>query len=262
MTTSLANPASVNEICEQRDLAVTKLLQAASLIKEAQSHFDLAQRQPRGYGLFSGTRTDPEYLAREGENGDAIKRIVSHVDSVLWRGLMDVAGIKRMMSASQYEAKMDEIYNNPEPVSVQTVNELVKSLHENADEIFKQSVVDVFRSIHPGYKTNKPMSFGKKIILHAALSQWFGTWATYGDYDKKLSDLHRVLYVINGLRPHDFPSAAMLQCLRGNGAAGEYCDERLRLVAYQNGNVHAYLKQEDVDALNSILAGMYGKTVK
>lgn len=260
MTTSLANPASVNEICEQRDLAVTKLLQAASLIKESQDHFNLAQRSAIGNRLFGGNRQSLDYFCIEGSTGKTMEMIVKRIDSTIWKGLMDVAGIKRMMSASQYDAKMDEIYNDPETVSVQAVNELVKSLHQNADEIFKQSVVDVFRSITPGYKTNKPMAFGKKIILHAALSQWFSTWSTHGDYDKKLSDLHRILYVINGIKPHEHPDGEMLKCLRGPG--GEYQDERLRLVSFQNGNVHAYLKPDDVDALNSILSGMYGKTVK
>lgn len=260
MTTSLALPASVKEICGQRDLAVQKLLDAARLIKEAQDHFSAAQRQPLGSLLFSGNRQSLDYFCREGATGKTMEMIVKRIDSTIWKGLMDVAGIKRMMSASQYDAKMDEIYSDPETVSVQAVNELVKSLHQNADEIFKQSVVDVFRSITPGYKTNKPMAFSKKIILRCALSQWFSTWSTHGDHDKKLSDLHRILYVINGLKPHDYPANAMLQCLRGKG--GEYKDECLRLVGYQNGNVHAYISQADADALNSILAGEYGKVVK
>lgn len=260
MSTSLALPATVKDICEQRDLTVTKLLEAARLIKEAQDHFSAAQREPLGNLLFSGHRQSLDYFCREGSTGKTMELIVKRIDYTIWKGLMDVAGIKRMMSASQYEAKIDQIYENPETVSIQAVNDIVKSLHENADYIFKQSVVDVFRSLHPAYKTNKPMCFGKKIILHSALSAWFCTWSTHGDYDKKLSDLHRILYVINGAKPRDYPANEMLQCLRSKG--GEYKDEYLRLVGYQNGNVHAYISQNDADALNSILAGKYGSVIK
>jgi len=262
-TTAIANTITVREVCKHRDLAVTKMMQAADLMREAQEHFNAAQRRANGYSLMQGNEPAATRFTTEGAGGEGMKRVVKRIDSVIWSGLMDVAGIKRMMSSSQYEAKMTQIYDNPEVVSITTVNDIVKRLHANANDIFEQSVVDVFKSLNPGYKSHKRYAFTKKLIMHNALGQWY-TWATHGDYDKKLADLHRVLCIVRGEPPIEHVERAMLKELQGKG--GEYKDAVIRCVGYQNGNVHVHvhvhLQQSDVDALNSILAGAYGRSVR
>jgi hypothetical protein len=72
-------------------------------------------------------------------------------------------------------------------------------VHSSKHEVFERGVINVFKSLSWGYKSNSPCRFGKKIIINGLVnhSQW-GFRLNWGKRRDQLADLERMLNLLDG----------------------------------------------------------------
>lgn len=187
---------------------------------------------------------------------DDIERVLRDMRISAWRDISTRSGF-RAFADSQTIAEFEHaLEKNPPELSVDTVRLTLKDWSNNSEQLFYQSIRNLYDQLPHRYKThtNAKGGFPKKIIrCYSACATWTGSLRLEHGIQSFITDLERAIVRING---GVFKDGTLYSKVNDAIDKGEpYEDKHIRIVAYLNGNIHlSFLDMKLHEKLNSLLA--------
>lgn len=224
------------------------------LLTEHDAHFQLIQAEMKKFYQYGMPRSSEPY----GRLEDSIKEL----DRMYWRQSFDHTGLMQLLDA-QSKKKFDrDLQENPPAFTIENVQSSFLDLSQNAEKMFEDGVVNVFRRLSGNYKSNDDFKIADKVVMSGMVEgRWSrGLQLRYGTGQDEINDIDRVFKTFDGKRHEE----RALSCAMNNGIqeGGFYEDEYFAAKAYKNGNLHLRFKRADLVAkVNLIIAKRYGATI-
>lgn len=257
----------ITRICGERDAAVEKLREAAAMIRRghelAQEAREQAQRAAGGSVFSLVDRSHDASFRRLFESFDAAASADSfrkHTDACVWVHLMKVTGLERLMDATAREQFFKELSTSVPEVNEQNLWATLEGLRGDAELIFQRGLARAFADLDKRFKSHDAFKIGARMILTNVFNE-FGSWNYYGKSRAMVSDVERVLAVLDGQTPQPGELEAEIDRSRkGMGRQQGVCETRyLRIRTFMNGNAHLWFTRDDlVTKANKVLADYYG----
>ena len=247
----LTIPKPLTEYCEVREQALELWQRGVRLIEEANKLAATVNR----YGL--GGHYEPR---------DGLKAVTKNLDRSLWQTAFDKTGLMQLMDAEarrQFERDLNE---HPPAFTLENLRSTFLDASQNADEMFKRGLVNVFRGLSKNHKTNtnEPFKVNDRAILGYMVGHSYapgcplqiGRGFDMGRAESVINDIDRAFKVLDGKQHH--PRALEI-AVNGAFAKGEvYEDEYYRIKGFKNGNLHIQFKRHDLlDKANLIIHEYY-----
>jgi hypothetical protein len=258
MSTELFRVGSIDELVAHRDRALELVKQAVDLLTEAQAEAAKAAPSART-SIFT---FEIEYCRMYGSNPqgrlDAIEVCRRAIDSYAWAHLRDASGIQNLMDHQSLETFNKGLENPPEFTAENTAATFL-SLSAQQGEIFARSLVNIFKALSWNYQSNKPVAFGKRLVMTYAVNEYRGGLSFEGR--RKIADLDKAFHILDGKPPVDYLADAGAKADQGkHGDTIETDYFKFRL--FKNRNLHVIFKRADlVDQANRMLAKHYGEVL-
>ncbi|WP_298636764.1 DUF4942 domain-containing protein [uncultured Umboniibacter sp.] len=204
---------------------------------------------------------DAEYLANlvlkelnqySDKNQSRADRVARNIDCLFWRRAMDDSGLGEFMSASVRDAFDRSLEENELKFDRSRVYQQFESLVGAHQAIFVSSVIDVFDSLAPRFKSNDGISFGDKLIFPSYFSS--GTYSQL--CHTQVDDLERLIRLIEACPVARNESSATKIREAFNNGLNTY-EDRLFSARMFHGNRNLHLSIKSAAALsqmNQILA--------
>ena len=181
--------------------------------------------------------------------------IRAEIDARFWRALMSDTGMWSYMNASRRD-DWDKMTCAPNPDTLplftpENVAATFVKLFEDRDQMIVDGVCDCFRSLSWDYKSNKPVKFGKRIIV-----EYITSW--HGPRSRQVDDLERYMHIVDG-QPEPNPTEKFSSQMRSHyRQATEIETPYMRIKIFKNGNGHVHFKRPDiVEQMNRMLASRF-----
>jgi hypothetical protein len=195
---------------------------------------------------------------------DAIPRAqqeeaVKDIDRSYWRMAFERTGFMQLLDAESRKKFDNDIQKNPPEFNIGNIRSTFLDLSQNAEKMFNDGIVNVFRRLSGGYMTNDVFKVGDKIISeYMTEPNWSGgRRISYGRGEDEINDIDRVFKILDGKKhqPRELSSAL-------NGVFREksdYEDDYYKARTFKNGNLHLWFKRTDLlERVNVIIAQYYG----
>lgn len=195
-------------------------------------------------------------------DSESLPDFVRKIDASGWSYLLDQSGIKTFMSAKVREEWDKAIGDLKVPeLTAENIWATFQALYDQRGEMFEAGVIEVFRSLSWHYKTNRPVKFGKRLVMNYMLDGWFGSGSVSFSGANKLDDLIRVLCVLDG-KPEPDHRQGSYRLLNAAKWPVATRDVELHGVVsvrgFKNRNAHiTFLRLDLVERMNQILAKHY-----
>lgn len=254
---------AIDSFLAQRDAVVERARAAHKALGEAA---ELFAKMPGSHNVWS--RLDVNLHNRQSFTDDAgIEQYVKYVDASCWSRLFELTGLRTFMDAEARKTWEEAIEKCDVPaLTHENIWNTFRAMHSARGEMFERGVVAVFRHLSWDFKTNNPVMFGKRIIMHRIVDTWYGKRKNISDCSashdgcNKLDDLLRVLSVLDGKPEPDHRQSAWR---RLHDAKWPACgvvnfDGYFSVKGFLNGNGHLTFTRPDlVDKMNLIIAKHY-----
>ena len=198
-----------------------------------------------------------------GKNVDAFRK---ELDRYIWRAVLNNLGLAAMFDAQarkEFEATLEK---DPPEATEDNISATAFRLAGQADVIFARGMVNVFRDLSHDFKSHDAFKLGQRLVLDRAFSVskysrpdgTMGDWANWnhwGNPSDKLYDLERVIYRLDG-KDQPGREGGILNLIRGmKETAATADDEYFTVKRYKNGNLHIWLKRDDLtEKANRLIA--------
>lgn len=245
--TFVAKRQTLVDFCNHRS-GIVKLL------TEHDAHFQLIQAEMKKFYQYGMPRSSEPH----GQLEDSIREL----DRMYWRQSFDHTGLMQLLDA-QSKRKFDrDLQENPPAFTIENVQSSFLDLSQNAEKMFADGVVNVFRRLSGNYKTNDGFKIVDKVVMSGMVeARWSrGLQLRHGTGQDEINDIDRVFKTFDGKRYVE----RALSCAMNNAIqdGGYYEDEYFAAKAYKNGNLHLKFKRADlVERVNLIIAKRYGATI-
>ncbi|QEH97305.1 DUF4942 domain-containing protein [Gluconobacter thailandicus] len=265
----LAIRASIPELIQRRDTALRRLSGAMQEITEALRQADDAcVGDGRASYELRQLLKDQIRFGHEGKDNE--DRRIS-MDRSMWRSFVVNTPLWGLMDTQARKKFDQDMAGVPPEATLENLAATMEMYFSDADNIFRRSLIETFRSLPNSYKSNDPFKLDKKVIL-GNIQDRFGYLSTYaGD---RLRDLDRVFWVLDGLEynpPYDgslrgaisrVMDAKRKESRTLSPVAGEVQTEYFTVKFFKNGNAHAVFMRPDlVQKANRLIAEHYGATL-
>ncbi|NDO82721.1 restriction endonuclease subunit M [Citrobacter sp. NCU1] len=195
------------------------------------------------------------------ENADkALPAITRNIDRSIWRDLMLKSGMMALMDAQA----RDQWHKNLEEGDLPAIDEAnilstFEQLHLNKMDVFERGIINVFKGLSWDYKTNRPCSFGKKIIVSNLVTHnHWGFSLNWGWRRDQLADLERMLFLLDGKPIPDNRgdvTTRLMDHIRANPSKDAYEDDFFSIRYFQKETAHITFKRYDLtEKMNDIVA--------
>ena len=259
--------ASIPELIAKRGMALNKIEQAITGLKDALALANdacIGGKQNASSSLVDAIRDQ----IRFGRVAYDAEKIRIALDRSMWRSFVVNTPLWSLMDTKarkQFDVDMAGI---PPEATEENLRATMALYFADADQIFRRSLIETFRSLPNEYASNNAFKLDKKIIL-GHIQDRMGYFSHYAD--DRIRDLDRVFWVLDGKEyPADY-NAGLPGVLRdavcrarGNFTAGAgTCEtEYFSVRFFKNGNAHATFKRPDlVLKANRMIAEYYGETL-
>ncbi|MFP2413511.1 MULTISPECIES: DUF4942 domain-containing protein [Citrobacter] len=252
---------SIERVVSGRDAA---LLQIEQLIQQLEAISRLTSEVGGGTAQDWAMKAGHRYDSWLTETVDkAIPAVTRNIDRSIWRDLMLKSGMMALMDAQardQWHKNLEE--GDLPAISEANILSTFEQLHLNKMDVFERGIINVFKGLSWDYKTNRPCSFGKKIIINNLVThnRW-GFSLNWGWRRDQLADLERMLFLLDGKPIPDNRgdiSTRLLEHIRDNPAKDMYEDEFFSIRYFQKGTAHLTFKRlELIERMNDIIAKHY-----
>ncbi len=183
--------------------------------------------------------------------------VEKEADAAAWEFLLEQSGLKSFMNNMRYENFQNSIHDRTFPsLSIEAVLGTIAELHERRGDMMEDGVVEIYRSLSWDYRTNSPLKFGTKIILHRFCEYWKETGhIRFCGYDS-LDDLMRVMCLLEGKPEPDHRNGMRVQLEAAHQAgAAEMENSYLKVRWYRKWSGHVTFRdQRMIDQLNLVIA--------
>jgi hypothetical protein len=188
---------------------------------------------------------------------------IKAMDRRAWRRVVDIAGVRRVLSVRKAEEMDTQIERGDlPPLTAESIRSFIADSAANAGQYLAESVKEVHGWLRPTndrYKTNSQFDIGERVVLTGMvrpgltagkfqISYWAGA-------SQRLRALQNVFSMLAGSQPkethHGALGDAIEACQEGKGET-EFFEFR----CFQNGNLHLRFRRMDlVERLNAIAGG-------
>lgn len=212
--------------------------------------------KPRGaYAFLESVSQRASGRGASLDSGDRwLEGALQSLDASMWDHLLNVSGLWTFFDSRAREEWRKQIEERKTPaLTADNIRATFEALHARRGEFFERGVCELFRSLSWDYKTNRPIAFGKRIILRGVC----GSDGRPGSYSRcdKLDDLDRALHILADKPEPDHRSSIQQRLWNREPRHAPIETPFLRLRTFKNGNGHVeFLRPDLVDRLNRILA--------
>lgn len=252
---------SIERVVSGRDAA---LVQIEQLIQQLDDISRLTSEIGGGTAQYWAMKSGHRYDSWLTEKADqAMPAITRNIDRNIWRDLMLKSGMIALMDAQardQWHKNLEE--GDLPAISEANILSTFEQLHLNKMDVFERGIINVFKGLSWDYKTNRPCSFGQKIIINDLVThnRW-GFSLNWGWRRDQLADLERMLFLLDGrLIPNNRGdiSTRLMEHVRDNPAKEVYEDEFFSFRYFQKGIAHLTFKRPElIQKMNDIIAKHY-----
>ena len=190
------------------------------------------------------------------------------LDRSMWRSFVVNTPLWSLMDTKARKQFDQDMAGIPPEATEENLRATMALYFADADQIFRRSLIETFRSLPNEYASNNAFKLDKKIIL-GHIQDRMGYFSQYAE--DRIRDLDRVFWVLDGKEyPADYNAGlpgklrTALSETRGAFTAGAgTCETDYFSVRYfKNGNAHATFKRHDlVLKANRMIAEYYGETL-
>ena len=245
--TFVAKRQTLTDFCNHR-------ANMAKLIKEHFNHHELIKAEMKTFYQY-GLPTSAEPRGRLDE---AIKEL----DRMYWRQSFDHTGLMQLLDAKSKEKFDRDLNDNPPEFTIENVQASFFDFAQNAEKMFDDGVVNVFRHLSNRYQRNDDFKITERIVMTGMIQpRWSrGLQLAYGRSEDEINDIDRVFKTFDGVKHEPrFLSNSINNAIQ-HGT--KYEDDYFECRAYKNGNLHMRFKRMDLlDKVNLIIAKRYGATI-
>ena len=191
-------------------------------------------------------------------NNDKINKAI---DTAYWKHILEVSKIGVVMNTDQTNEFKQMAETSPPEFDWVNASSTFLELYKNMGTTFNEGLVSLFKSLECRYKSHDPFKISKKVILADAFRN--KGWNGYSDGRERVSDLWRILTVLDGKDPtminRDLHADNIILKARENDE-GEYDLEYFKARLFGNGNLHIIFDRRPdlIDAINDKIAEHYG----
>lgn len=262
-STHLINSVSVDKVMAARQDAINAFTAAMQMMKVAEQKIAVAMKDKssRAALKLNDCFYNALFVTHDAEKcGNAIAR---QMDATIWKNLMDETGMYSIMSHKQRDAWETTLYSDNMPLAtLENVASTFSGLYQDRDKVYRDGIVDVFRSLSWDYKTNNPVMIGKKIIKEGLFCESRMYYSINRTFLEKIDDLARAFYLFDKKALEDHRSGVGYQFedfFKTHGfTGGAFEHEYFSIKYYMKGSAHITFKRLDVvDAINDLIAEMY-----
>lgn len=271
----LIKKESIEELCGHRARALELYRQALLLMAEANRTAQKAYGGSR-FGGYSRYDVDGMVHVSDDKSVDGFMNTIrTCMDRGMWQYLVNATGLGSLMDREEQDKFKRSLEGKEVPEA--TVDTIVATFFEKtaeAPEIFRRGLVNAFKRLAPGYKTNSPFRIGDKIVFDRGIevrtwndrgksrrSMYFYGFDTAG---KELQDIERVLRILDGKPALSNGSEGIC------GKIGAAVDDRemsaeddyFAVRWFWKGSMHVTFKRQDlIRQANTIIAKHFGEVL-
>ena len=260
--------ASIQELIAKRGMAMDKIEQAISGLKDALSLANdacIGGKQNAPSSLVDAIRDQIRFGRVE---YDAEKIRVA-LDRSMWRSFVVNTPLWSLMDTKARKQFDQDMAGIPPAATEENLRATMSLYFADAGKIFQRSLIETFRSLPNEYASNNAFKLDKKIIL-GHIQDKTGYFSRYAD--DRIRDLDRVFWVLDGKEYPADDNAGLPGVLRDavaharvnftTAGAGTCETEYFSVRFFKNGNAHATFKRPDlVLKANRMIAEYYGETL-
>lgn len=254
MTTELTRSTNIDALLLKREKFVAE-------IKAAYAHIDAAKNiyeesELGGQGIYRtsflslGTH---RFTSFGSEKIPTQEDILKGFDAIAWKYLMSESGLQSFMSSPDLQAWSDSIYDKTTPsFELQNIQSTFEKLYSERGSMLERGVIAIYRGLSWDYKSNKPVKFGKKLVISGGRS----SETIPNDISSQIDDLNRFMHVADGQPQPDHRNGFLVKhgsklAINASGFNSPYFEVR----GFKNGNLHVIFTNEElVSKMNEILA--------
>ncbi len=253
MQNELMNRVRVPQIVEERARALACVEQAWDTCHEA--------REATGR-MLGGTRVYFERdtfgaLSKYDQKERQLETYRTELDRQIWRYLLEATELGPLMGSKQREAFEKGLERDVPHATMENIFATFSELVGRADEIFAQTVADLFSQLQRRFKSHEGFGFGERLIFAGAVD-WMGFRS---HIESIMMDLSTVLYTLDG-KPRPTRSTGIFALIKQGfehdrnhkPVPGEVQTEYVRVKWFKNQNAHVWILRDDLRAkMNEIL---------
>ncbi|HBC3544479.1 TPA: DUF4942 domain-containing protein [Vibrio parahaemolyticus] len=245
MSTTLKERLNARQVCERRDQIETLLTQAVILMGEADGLLQTIST----HGLSFDRRSfyNP---SDQSNRAKSLKTLMTQVDRKLWQHILELGQFRDLMSADKRQS-IDEDMENPPPLTYDTLTATFNGLLNERVNMLQDLTESVFKNRSSNYKSNEGHKLNKRLVFNNVFCKKWG-WRYQADL---LEDACKVFSVLTGCT-----SPEIVSILSKMSAQEPFIafDGKVKFVAFQNGNVHVWLLDKDLEhKINDVLNGCF-----
>lgn len=242
MRNELKERLNAKQICDRRDQIEVLLTQAISLIGEADSLLKTVST----YGLSFDRHTfySP---SDQNQRSKSLKTLITQVDRKLWEHILQLGQFRELMSADKRKS-IDKDMETPPRLSYETLTATFNDLLNDRVNMLQDLTESVFKNRNSAYKSNHGHKLNKRLVFNNVFCRY--GWRYQCDL---LEDACKVFAVLTGC-----PSPYVVNLLSEATEPLIAFDGKVKFVAYQNGNVHVWILDKDLEhKINDVLNGCF-----
>ena len=191
-----------------------------------------------------------------------LAEVTKQLDQTIWERLIECTELEQLMDKEARDQFRAELCENPPPATADNCRATVEEMFLRRDEIFRRGIANVFSGLDRRFRSHDGFKVGSRIILDGAFGAYSG-WNYHRRIDEKLRDVERTFCILDRKPVPE----------RHGGIIGEIQDliserpfehegEYFKAVGYKNGNLHLWMRRDDlVRMVNRLLADYYGETI-
>ena len=264
MNTELVKSISIESLLGHRQTISDRLEAAHRALSEAEQVLDtvketLAKNSTVGISIADMFNSyNSNYRANFMHDG-GVERALRNVDRELWSTLLEESGLKTFLDAKARKEWAQNLERGDfPPLTAETIKATFASMYSQRGDFFERGVVECFKLLSWDYKSNSPVSFGRRIVIDYIMSPYGQGWRTLNhDSCDKIDDLIRVFCLMDGKPEPDHRDGIYFQLAKAKAEqeTGELELDYFRIKWFKKGTAHLYFTQPDlVDEMNKILA--------
>lgn len=271
---ALVAPMNIISICSARDASLSQMRDAISAIEHGYGKaLDAAQTAK---GATNGRAC---YLHRD--DNEAAKKALfpdfnpdevlatykRSLDAAVWLRIVEETGLKEIMDRTERDVLDAQMAaeDMPEP-TLENIRATLERLTGDAEMIFRRGVARAFSDLDPAFKSHDAFRIKKRMIFNHVFDD-SGYWS-YGGWGEKmrrtLADVERVFSQLDGNRGYGMLENA-INAARHQGWGARQTEvetEYFTARCFKNGNIHLWIKSEDLlRKVNRVLAAYYGEVL-
>ncbi|MCG6230277.1 DUF4942 domain-containing protein [Vibrio furnissii] len=242
MNNSLRERLNAYQICERRDQIEACITQAVSLLGEA----DSLLKTICDFGLSFDRNTFYD-LSDAHQRYKSIRKLTVQVDKKLWSHIFELGQFRDLMSAEKYKS-VDNDLDTPPQLTYDTLTATFNDLLNDRVNMLQNLTESVFKHRSRSFVSNTGHKLNKRLIFEKVFSS--DVWRVQKHL---IEDACKVFSVLTGC-----PVPEVISILEVSDEPLIAFDGKVKFVAYQNGNVHVWLLDRELEyKINDVLNGCF-----